>query len=100
MLIRSQDKTILTNMDDKVIQISRNGSTYQISIYGIGDAFVLGRYSTIKKAEKVMGLLDDAYRRLETSKVLINRMNQSAPNVYQGVYESYIFQMPKNTEVE
>lgn len=116
MLIRSQDKRILINMnnvssievgDDRLRIFANNGD----AIYDIGE------YSTEAKVIKVLDMIQEAYMDFEASKITSTGLATAA---YTGSYdtpesvacgikalkgyaeiikESVIFQMPADSEV-
>lgn len=80
MIIRSQDKTTITN-DMNVEMFFVEIGLYQISNNTVG---IIGEYSTEEKAIKVLDMICKAYEN------------------YRGgnVYEYSIFNMPSDEEVE
>lgn len=96
MLIRSQDKTCLTNMahiTDIYYSESRSGTAQKITAQlSSADTTHLGTYSTEEKAIKVLDMIQEAYQE----------------PIYQNdiggneivIYKSKVFQMPKDEEVE
>lgn len=117
MLIRSQDKRILINMnnvssievgDDRLRLFADNGD----AIYDIGE------YSTEAKVIKVLDMIQDAYMEYKSGEIVGNGLAGSA---YTGSYDtkesvahgiavlkgygneirkSILFQMPEDSEVE
>ena len=63
MLIRSQDKEILVNMETSIVfHISGViGKKYPKFVYWKGDGYVIGLYSTKAKAMKVLDMIQEAY---------------------------------------
>lgn len=60
MLIRSQDKEILANMEGPIaIEILSDGKGHSIMYWK--DGYVLGFYSSKKKAIKVLDMIQEAY---------------------------------------
>lgn len=117
MLIRSQDKSILINMnnvssievgDDRLRIFANNGD----AIYDIGE------YSTEAKVIKVLDMIQEAYADFESAKITSTGL---AATAYTGNYdtpesvahgikvlkgyaemirESVVFQMPADSEVK
>ena len=83
MFIRSQDKKILTEIHDVEIDSANQ-------IWGSG--FLIGEYSTEKKAMKVMDMIEDRIRLLEMFKL----------HIYEPLYrtDQFVFQLPKDDDVE
>lgn len=112
MLIRSQDKEILANMEGPIaIEIGTFNHDWK-------DGYVLGFYSSKKKAIKVLDMIQEAYMDFEASKITSTGLAAAA---YTGSYdnpesvasgikvlkgyaemirESVAFQMPDDSEVE
>ena len=62
MLIRSQDKEILVNFNVSAgIEISEGTTKTVVTSYITGCSYLLGEYSTKKKAIKVLDMLQEAY---------------------------------------
>ena len=97
MLIRSQDKTCLTNMaqvTDIYFNESRNGTTQNITAeVASGETTHFGTYSTEKKAIKVLDMIEDAYNKCFA-------FSMGNDGYYHEVRESKVFQMPQDSEVE
>ena len=93
MLIRSQDKTCLTNMaqvTDIFFNESRNGTTQNITAaVASGDTTHFGTYSTEEKAIKVLDMIEDAYKSCNHSSMMWNY----------AFVENKVFQMPQDSEV-
>ena len=68
MLIRSQDKEILANMEGPIaIEILGDGKGHATMYWK--DSYVLGTYSSKEKAMKVLYMIQEAYRVFESSKI-------------------------------
>lgn len=97
MLIRSQDKNILTNMaqvTDILYSERRNGEGQNITaMMSNADTTHLGTYSTEEKAIKVLDMIEDAY-----NKCFAFAMENDG--YYHEVRENKVFQMPQDEEVE
>lgn len=63
MLIRSQNKEILVNIETSIVfHISGViGKKYPIFVYWKGNGYVIGLYSTKAKAMKVLDMIQEAY---------------------------------------
>ena len=90
MLIRSQDKEMIVNVDATnhifVGEAYRpNGSLYDVC----ADEMRLGYYSTKAKAMKVLDMIQEAYERYEYEKAFKTGLT---------LFET--FQMPEDSEVE
>ena len=119
MLIRSQDKTILVNVDNVFNIAIRdiNGAT-AIYVGSLSSCCIIAEYSTKAKAMKVLDTIQEAYADFEASKITNTGLTTAA---YTGSYktpdsvsvgievlkgyaemvkESLIFQMPEDSEVE
>lgn len=116
MLIRSQDKEILANMEGSIaIEILGDGKGHSIMYWK--DGYVLGFYSSKKKAIKVLDMIQDAYMEYKSGEIVGNGLAGSA---YTGSYDtkesaahgiavlkgfgneirkSILFQMPEDSEV-
>lgn len=118
MLIRSQDKTIIINVDN-VFNISVRDINGTIIIY-IGSpssCCIIAEYSTKEKAMKVLDMIQEAYMDFEASKITSTGLAAAA---YTGSYdtpesvtngikalkgyaeiikESMVFQIPEDSEV-
>lgn len=119
MLIRSQDKEILVNFNVSAgIEITEGTTKTVVTSYITGCSYLLGEYSTKKKAIKVLGMLQEAYADFEASKITNTGLATAA---YTGSYktpdsasvgikvlkgyaemvkESVVFQMPEDSEVK
>lgn len=112
MLIRSQDKSILINMnnvssievgDDRLRIFANNGD----AIYDIGE------YSTEAKVIKVLDMIQEAYADAELNEILlpdvckaINKSQQEKENtsiakdIRNAFMKKMVFQMPDDESVE
>jgi hypothetical protein len=117
MLIRSQDKEILANMEGPIaIEILSDGNGHTTMYWK--DSYALGTYSSKEKAIKVLDMIQGAYMDFEAAKITSTGL---ATTAYTGSYdtpesvacgikalkgyaeiikESVIFQMPEDSEVE
>ena len=88
MLIRSQDKRILINMNN-VSSIEAGDNELRIFADDGETIYDLGSYSTKAKAMKVLDMIQEAYERYEYEKVFKTGLT---------LFET--FQMPEDSEVE
>ena len=88
MLIRSQDKRILINMNN-VSSIEVGDNELRIFADDGETIYDLGSYSTKAKAMKVLDMIQEAYERYEYEKVFKTGLT---------LFET--FQIPKDSEVE
>ncbi len=116
MLIRSQDKEILVNMETSIVfHISGAiGKKYPIFT---SNGYTIGFYSTKAKAMKVLDMIQEAYMEYKSGEIVGNGLAGSA---YTGNYDtkesvaheiavlkgygneirkSILFQMPEDSEV-
>lgn len=96
MIIRSQDKTCITNMGqvtDVLCNESRKGDKYNITaILASGDTTHLGKYNTRETAIKVLDMIQEAYQEpIYQNDIGCNEI---------AIYKNTVFQMPKDEEVE
>ena len=90
MLIRSQDKTVIVNIDNIFSIAIRNiNGAAAIYIGSQGTCCDMGEYSTKAKAMKVLDMIQEAYERYEYEKVFKTGLT---------LFET--FQMPEDSEVE
>lgn len=115
MLIRSQDKEILVNMETSIVfHISGViGKKYPIFVYWKGNGYVIGLYSTKEKAMKVLDMIQEAYEEYKitctfltgfTGHRAIVESNDIQVNGFKELVKSFkkdmVFQMPADSEVE
>lgn len=115
MLIRSQDKEILVNMETSIVfHISGViGKKYPIFVYWKGNGYVIGFYSTKAKAMKVLDMIQEAYEEYKitctfltgfTGHRAIVESNDIQVNGFKELVKSFkknmVFQMPADSEVE
>lgn len=117
MLIRSQSKEVLANMEGPIaIEILDNGKGRATMYWK--DSYVLGGYSSKEKAIKVLDMIQGAYMDFEAAKITSTGLAATAYtgrhdtpenvatgiNVLKGyaemIRESVVFQMPEDSEVE
>lgn len=110
MLIRSQNKEVLTNLNASAgIEIAEGSVKTVITSYITGCSYLLGEYSNKQKAVKVLDMLQKAYAEYEmlrdmstgmggimvtyNTKMIVNELEKE-------IQEKSIFQMPEDSEVE
>lgn len=110
MLIRSQNKEVLTNLNALAgIEIAEGPVKTVITSYITGCSYLLGEYSNKQKAVKVLDMLQKAYTEYEmlrgmstgmggimttyNTKMIVNELKKE-------IQEKTIFQMPEDSEVE
>lgn len=98
MLIRSQDKEILVNFNVSAgIEITEGTTKTVVTSYITGCSYLLGEYSTKKKAIKVLGMLQEAYSEYQ---IMLN-FSVSYLHEFKEKTDGFaIFQMPEDSEVE
>lgn len=90
MLIRSQDKTILVNVDNTFnIAIRYTNGAAAIYIGSSSGCCNIAEYSTKAKAMRVLDMIQEAYERYEYEKAFKTGLT---------LFET--FQMPEDSEVE
>lgn len=114
MLIRSQDKTVMVNMDNAFNIAIRdiNGAT-AIYIGSSSSCCVIAEYSTKVKAMKALDMIQEAYAEykitctfltgftghraiVESNYICVNGFKELA----EGFKKNMVFQMPEDSEVE
>ena len=100
MLIRSQDKKILTDMNCCGFSVANraNGYDYRIIMHSLIDRKActpIGEYSTEKKAIKVLDMICDCY------KIPYEFYTREGARYSEGKYlPNRVFNMPSDDEVE
>ena len=121
MLIRSQDKTIIVNIDNAFsIAIRDINGAASIYVGSQGGCCIIAEYSTKAKAMKVLDMIQEAYMDFESAKITSTglataayaiSLNYDTPeNVFDGINELkeygdsikelMVFQMPEDGRVE
>lgn len=112
MLIRSQDKEILANMEGPIaIEILSDGNGHTTMYWK--DSYALGTYSSKEKAIKVLDMIQEAYEEYKitctfltgfTGHRAIVESNDIQVNGFKELVKSFkknmVFQMPEDSEVE
>ena len=114
MLIRSQNKEVLVNVDNLAgMELEEAMATPVIVCCNSGCAYVLGKYSSRERAKKVLDMLQEAY----TGCVAINSISagltanevfsinagenkEELNKIADAIKRVNIFQMPQDSEVE
>ncbi len=98
MLIRSQDKTIIVNIDNAFsIAIRDINGAASIYVGSQGSCCIIAEYSTKAKAMKVLGMIQDAYSEYQ---IMLN-FSVSYLHEFKEKTDGFaIFQMPEDSEVE
>lgn len=114
MLIRSQDKTIIVNIDNAFsITIRDINGAASIYVESQGGCCIIAEYSTKAKAVKVLDMIQEAYGDSEYTKYVIPevcRMLSMKPKTEENkahageigemLKKGMTFQMPEDSEVE
>lgn len=114
MLIRSQNKEILVNFNVSAgIEIAEGTTKTVVTSYITGCSYLLGEYSTKKKAIKVLDMLQEVYEEYKitctfltgfTGHRAIVESNDIQVNGFKELVKSFkknmVFQMPEDSEVE
>lgn len=95
MWIRSQSKKVLLNVNQVVINNTKDESEYYIHGYSERGIDILGVYSTQEKALKVLDEIQDAIE--NTDYYRIDNVGHGAYVLANGVK---VYQMPQDDEVE
>lgn len=112
MLIRSQDKEILANMEGPIaIEILSDGKGHATMYWK--DSYVLGTYSSKEKAIKVLDMIQEAYADAELIPEIVPNVGkmfaEASPSkenellaeaMGKVLINKMIFQMPEDSEVE
>ena len=98
MLIRSQDKTIIVNIDNAFsIAIRDINGAASIYVGSQGSCCIIAEYSTKAKAMKVLGMIQDAYSEYQ---IMLN-FSVSYLHEFKEKTDGFaIFQMSEDSEVE
>ena len=114
MLIRSQDKTIIVNIDNafSIAIQDINGAT-TIYVGSQGSCCIIAEYSTKTKVMKVLEMIQEAYADAKLNEILLSDVCKSASESQRGkdntliaktirkdFMKKMIFQMPEDSEVE
>lgn len=114
MLIRSQDKTIIVNIDNAFsIAIRDINGAASIYVGSQGGCCIIAEYSTREKAMKVLDMIQEAYEEYKitctfltgfTGHRVIAKLNDIRVNGFEELVKSFkkntFFQMPEDSEVE
>lgn len=114
MLIRSQDKEILVNFNVSAgIEIAEGTTKTVVTSYITGCSYLLGEYSTKKKAIKVLDMLQEACTDAELVPMTVSNIGKMfteapaskenkllAETIGKALMNKMVFQMPEDSEVE
>ncbi len=114
MLIRSQNKEILVNFNVSAgIEIAEGTTKTVITSYITGCSYLLGEYSTKKKAIKVLDMLQEACADAELVPMTVPNIGKTfaeapaskenellAETIGKALMNKMVFQMPDDESVE
>ena len=110
MLIRSQSKEVLVNVDNLAgMGLEEAMATPVIVCCNSGCAYVLGKYSSREKSMKVLDMLQEAYAENYMlanvfENIGIMPLKKSDQNAFRDIKNDFqtkiVFQMPQDSEVE
>lgn len=114
MLIRSQNKEILVNFNVSAgIEIAEGTTKTVVTSYITGCSYLLGEYSTKKKAIKVLDMLQEACADAELVPMTVPNIGKTfaeappskenellAETIEKALMNKMVFQMPEDSEVE
>lgn len=114
MLIRSQDREVLINLNFMAgIEIAEGPVKTIITSYITGCSYLLGEYSDKAKAMKVLDMIQEVYADAELTQMTvpnIGKMFAEAPAskenkllveaIEKTLMNKMVFQMPEDSEVE
>lgn len=114
MLIRSQDKTIIVNIDNAFsIAIRDINGAASIYVGSQGGCCIIAEYSTKAKAMKVLDMIQEAYGEYKITRTFLTgftghraivESNDIHVNGFKELVKSFkknmVFQMPADSEVE
>ena len=109
MLIRSQDKKMIINTDNLDAICIENKNAISAYSGDISTRSTIAIYSTEEKAIKVLDMIEEAYARCESVKVLSSGImfevterirNQEKAEDFKNEHRAtFVFQMPQDSEV-
>lgn len=113
MLIRSQNKEVLTNLNALAgIEIAEGPVKTVITSYITGCSYLLGEYSNKQKAAKVLDMIQEAYEEYKINCTFLTgfighraivESNDIRVNGFKEIVKSFkknmVFQMPEDSEV-
>jgi hypothetical protein len=114
MLIRSQDKTIIVNIDNAFsIAIRDINGAASIYVGSQGSCCIIAEYSTKAKAMKVLDMVQEAYADTELIPMTVPNIGKMfaeataskenellAETIGKALMNKMVFQMPEDSEVE
>lgn len=113
MLIRSQDKTTLIDIQGKAVRLEETfPGMHEVFISTIGTAWTVGTYSSAEKAMKVVNMIQEAYASYKGIRTILTGITTNSEIVIavandkgkmdaitETLKEAAIFQMPQDSEV-
>lgn len=114
MLIKSQDKTIIVNIDNAFsIAIRDINGAASIYVGSQGGCCIIAEYSTKEKAMKVLDMIQESYEEYKITCIFLTgftghraivESNNIRVNGFEELVKSFkknmVFQMPEDSEVE
>ena len=114
MLIRSQDKTIIVNIDNAFsIAIRDINGAASIYVGSQGGCCIIAEYSTKAKAMKVLDMIQEAYANAELIPMTVSNIGKMfteapaskenkllAETIGEALMNKMVFQIPADSEVE
>lgn len=114
MLIRSQNKEVLVNVDNLAgMELEEAMTTPVIACCNSGCAYVLGKYSSRERAKKVLDMIQEAYAGCiainsisagltanEVFSIDVSENKEELTKMAETIKRVNIFQMPQDSEVE
>lgn len=114
MLIRSQDKTIIVNIDNAFsIAIRDINGAASIYVGSQGSCCIIAEYSTKAKAMKVLDMVQEAYADTELIPMTVPNIGKMfaeataskenellAETIGKALMNKMVFQMPEDSEAE
>lgn len=114
MLIRSQDKTIIVNIDNAFsIAIRDINGAASIYVGSQGGCCIIAEYSTKAKAMKVLDMIQEAYADAELIPMTVSNIGKMfteapaskenkllAETIGEALMNKMVFQIPADSEVE
>lgn len=113
MLIRSQSKEVLVNVDNLAgMELNEAMETPVIVCCNSGCAYVLGKYSSRERAKKVLDMIQEAYTGCiainsisagltanEVFSIDVSENEEELTKIAEVIKRVNIFQMPQDSEV-
>lgn len=109
MLIRSQNKTIIVNIDNAFsIAIRDINGAASIYVGSQGGCCIIAEYSAKAKAMKVLDMIQESYANEKVARILsyglrmvpTEEISEASKIIKNAIQSSTVFQMPEDSEVE